>query len=89
VLWQAFTSTSGGAADRRDRQGLQSNSPNDLLREIDRMEFYVLQTRELVKGGATGPLVFITSNNEKVNCPTRSCAAAFFSLHQFPPMPRR
>src|SRR4029079_17308088 len=38
--------------------------PNDLLRELDRMEFYVYETRELVRA-VHRPLVFITSHNEK------------------------
>jgi len=38
--------------------------PNDLLREIDRMEFYCYETREMIRAKHR-PLVFITSNNEK------------------------
>jgi MoxR-like ATPase len=48
--------------------------PNDLLRELDRMEFYCYETREMIRAKHR-PLVFITSNNEK-SCPTPSCAAA-------------
>jgi hypothetical protein len=48
--------------------------PNDLLRELDRMEFYVYETQRLVRA-THRPIVFITSNNEK-ELPTLSCAAA-------------
>ena len=38
--------------------------PNDLLRELDRMEFYVYETKELIKA-KNRPIIIITSNNEK------------------------
>jgi MoxR-like ATPase len=58
--------------------------PNDLLREIDRMEFYCYETHEMIRAKHR-PLVFITSNNEK-NCPTPFCAAAS-STTSSSPMP--
>ena len=64
VLWQAFTAEKPVVLliDEIDKADIEF--PNDLLREIDRMEFYVYETRELVKA-VHRPLVFITSNNEK------------------------
>ena len=56
--------------------------PNDLLREIDRMEFYVYETRELVKA-VHRPLVFITSNNEK-ELPDAFLRRCFFHYIRFP-----
>ncbi|MEO7244148.1 MAG: MoxR family ATPase, partial [Rubrivivax sp.] len=64
VLWQAFTAEQPVALliDEIDKADIEF--PNDLLRELDRMEFYVYETRELVKARHR-PVVFITSNNEK------------------------
>ena len=56
--------------------------PNDLLREIDRMEFYVYETRELVKA-THRPIVFITSNNEK-ELPDAFLRRCFFHYIKFP-----
>ena len=56
--------------------------PNDLLREIDRMEFYVYETRELIKA-THRPLVFITSNNEK-ELPDAFLRRCFFHYIKFP-----
>jgi MoxR-like ATPase len=65
VLWQAFTAEKPVALliDEIDKADIEF--PNDLLRELDRMEFYCYETRELVRA-QTRPLVFITSNNEIV-----------------------
>ncbi|HMQ73607.1 MAG TPA: MoxR family ATPase, partial [Rubrivivax sp.] len=64
VLWQAFTAEEPVALliDEVDKADIEF--PNDLLRELDRMEFHVYETRELVRARHR-PLVFITSNNEK------------------------
>ena len=64
TLWQAFASEQPVALliDEIDKADIEF--PNDLLRELDRMEFYVYETRELIKARHR-PLVFITSNNEK------------------------
>ncbi len=64
VLWQAFTSDTPVAIliDEIDKADIEF--PNDLLRELDRMEFYCYETRQLIKA-KTRPLVVITSNNEK------------------------
>src|SRR3989454_5558271 len=64
MLWQAFTSETPGVLliDEIDKADIEF--PNDLLRELDRMEFFVYETRELVNA-TQRPVVFITSNNEK------------------------
>ena len=64
VLWQAFTAAEPVVLliDEIDKADIEF--PNDLLREIDRMEFFVYETRELVKAKHR-PLVFSTSHTEK------------------------
>src|SRR3989441_12975748 len=64
TLWQAFTAEQPVALliDEIDKADIEF--PNDLLRELDRMEFYVYETRDLIKAKHR-PAVFITSNNEK------------------------
>ena len=56
--------------------------PNDLLQEIDRMEFYVYETKETIKA-IQRPLVIITSNNEK-ELPDAFLRRCFFSLYKLP-----
>jgi MoxR-like ATPase len=56
--------------------------PNDLLRELDRMEFYVYETRELIRARHR-PIVFITSNNEK-ELPDAFLRRCFFHYIKFP-----
>ena len=56
--------------------------PNDLLRELDRMEFYVYETRELVKARHR-PIIVITSNNEK-ELPDAFLRRCFFHYIRFP-----
>ena len=56
--------------------------PNDLLLELDRMEFYVYETRELVKARHR-PIVVITSNNEK-ELPDAFLRRCFFHYIRFP-----
>ncbi len=82
VLWQAFTSETPVALliDEIDKADIEF--PNDLLREIDRMEFYVYETRELIKAKHR-PLVFITSNNEK-ELPDAFLRRCFFHYIKFP-----
>ena len=82
VLWQAFTADKPVALliDEIDKADIEF--PNDLLREIDRMEFYVYETRELVKAKHR-PLVFITSNNEK-ELPDAFLRRCFFHYIKFP-----
>ena len=82
VLWQAFSADRPVALliDEIDKADIEF--PNDLLREIDRMEFYVYETRELIKARHR-PLVFITSNNEK-ELPDAFLRRCFFHYIQFP-----
>jgi MoxR-like ATPase len=82
VLWQAFTADQPVCLliDEIDKADIEF--PNDLLREIDRMEFYVYETRELVKAKHR-PIVFITSNNEK-ELPDAFLRRCFFHYIKFP-----
>jgi MoxR-like ATPase len=82
VLWQAFTADQPVALliDEIDKADIEF--PNDLLREIDRMEFYVYETRELVRARHR-PVVFITSNNEK-ELPDAFLRRCFFHYIKFP-----
>src|SRR5436309_10676734 len=82
MLWQAFAADQPVALliDEIDKADIEF--PNDLLRELDRMEFYVYETRELVKAKHR-PLVFITSNNEK-ELPDAFLRRCFFHYIKFP-----
>ncbi len=82
VLWQAFDSDVPVVLliDEIDKADIEF--PNDLLREIDRMEFYVYETRQLVKARHR-PLVVITSNNEK-ELPDAFLRRCFFHYIRFP-----
>ena len=82
VLWQAFTADEPVVLliDEIDKADIEF--PNDLLRELDRMEFYVYETRELVKA-THRPLVVITSNNEK-ELPDAFLRRCFFHYIKFP-----
>ena len=82
VLWQAFTADRPVVLliDEIDKADIEF--PNDLLRELDRMEFYVYETRELVKARHR-PVVFITSNNEK-DLPDAFLRRCFFHYIKFP-----
>jgi MoxR-like ATPase len=82
MLWQAFTSDTPAVLliDEIDKADIEF--PNDLLRELDRMEFYVYETQELVKA-THRPLVVITSNNEK-ELPDAFLRRCFFHYIRFP-----
>jgi MoxR-like ATPase len=82
TLWQAFTTDEPVALliDEIDKADIEF--PNDLLRELDRMEFYVYETRELIKAKHR-PVVFITSNNEK-ELPDAFLRRCFFHYIKFP-----
>ncbi len=82
VLWQAFTSDVPVVLliDEIDKADIEF--PNDLLRELDRMEFYVYETHELVRA-VHRPLVVITSNNEK-ELPDAFLRRCFFHYIRFP-----
>ncbi|HEX7045477.1 MAG TPA: MoxR family ATPase, partial [Burkholderiales bacterium] len=81
-LWEAFESPTPAVVliDEIDKADIEF--PNDLLRELDRMEFYVYETKELVKARHR-PIVFITSNNEK-ELPDAFLRRCFFHYIRFP-----
>src|ERR1041384_5832929 len=81
-LWDAFVSDEQPVLliDGIDKADIEF--PNDLLRELDRMEFYVHETRELVKARHR-PIILITSNNEK-ELPDAFLRRCFFHYIRFP-----
>ena len=81
-LWEAFASEVQPVLliDEIDKADIEF--PNDLLRELDRMEFYVHETRELVKARHR-PIILITSNNEK-ELPDAFLRRCFFHYIRFP-----
>jgi MoxR-like ATPase len=81
-LWEAFESQVQPVLliDEIDKADIEF--PNDLLRELDRMEFYVYETRELVKARHR-PIMLITSNNEK-ELPDAFLRRCFFHYIRFP-----
>jgi len=82
VLWDAFVSETPAVVliDEIDKADIEF--PNDLLRELDRMEFHVYETRETVVARHR-PLVVITSNNEK-ELPDAFLRRCFFHYIRFP-----
>ncbi|MCX7149823.1 MAG: MoxR family ATPase [Rhodocyclales bacterium] len=82
VLWQAFEQGKPSVIliDEVDKADIEF--PNDLLRELDRMEFYVYETRQTVRA-AVRPIVIITSNNEK-ELPDAFLRRCFFHYIKFP-----
>ncbi len=82
VLWQAFTAEEPTVLliDEIDKADIEF--PNDLLRELDRMEFYVYETRQTIRARHK-PLVVITSNNEK-ELPDAFLRRCFFHYIRFP-----
>jgi MoxR-like ATPase len=82
MLWKAFESATPAVLliDEVDKADIEF--PNDLLRELDRMEFYVYETQQLVKAKQR-PLVIITSNNEK-ELPDAFLRRCFFHYIRFP-----
>ena len=81
-LWEAFTSPELPVLliDEIDKADIEF--PNDLLRELDRMEFYVYETRETVRAKQR-PVIVITSNNEK-ELPDAFLRRCFFHYIRFP-----
>ena len=81
-LWEAFESQVQPVLliDEIDKADIEF--PNDLLRELDRMELYVHETRELVKARHR-PIMLITSNNEK-ELPDAFLRRCFFHYIRFP-----
>ena len=81
-LWEAFTSPVRPVLliDEIDKADIEF--PNDLLQELDRMEFYVYETHETVKAKER-PIIIITSNNEK-ELPDAFLRRCFFHYIRFP-----
>ena len=81
-LWEAFEQDKRVVLliDEIDKADIEF--PNDLLQELDRMEFYVYETGETIKA-AQRPLVIITSNNEK-ELPDAFLRRCFFHYISFP-----
>jgi MoxR-like ATPase len=81
-LWEAFTSESRAVLliDEIDKADIEF--PNDLLRELDRMDFYVYETRQTIRA-VHRPVVIITSNNEK-ELPDAFLRRCFFHYIRFP-----
>src|SRR6187399_1462840 len=82
VLWDAFETETPAVVliDEVDKADIEF--PNDLLRELDRMEFYVYETQRTVHARHR-PLVVITSNNEK-ELPDAFLRRCFFHYIRFP-----
>ena len=84
-LWQAFESDRKVVLliDEIDKADIEF--PNDLLQELDRMEFFVYETGETIKARQR-PIVIITSNNEK-ELPDAFLRRCFFHYIRFPDEP--
>ena len=81
-LWETFISKEQPILliDEIDKADVEF--PNDLLRELDRMEFFVYETKKLVKAN-NKPIIIITSNNEK-ELPDAFLRRCFFHYIAFP-----
>ena len=81
-LWEAFTHAQRPVLliDEIDKADIEF--PNDLLQELDRMEFYVYELNETIKAKQR-PIVMITSNNEK-ELPDAFLRRCFFHYIKFP-----
>ena len=81
-LWDAFAAPKRSVLliDEIDKADIEF--PNDLLQELDRMEFFVYETGETIKA-KTRPIVLITSNNEK-ELPDAFLRRCFFHFIKFP-----
>jgi len=81
-MWEAFESSEQAVLliDEIDKADIEF--PNDLLQELDRMEFFVYETRQLVKA-IHRPIVIITSNNEK-ELPDAFLRRCYFHYIRFP-----
>jgi MoxR-like ATPase len=81
-LWEAFESDEQVVllVDEIDKADIEF--PNDLLQELDRMEFYCYETNQTIKAQHR-PIIIITSNNEK-DLPDAFLRRCFFHYIQFP-----
>lgn len=81
-LWQAFEEDQRSILliDEIDKADIEF--PNDLLQELDKMEFYVYETQQVIKAKQR-PIIIITSNNEK-ELPDAFLRRCFFHYIKFP-----
>ena len=81
-IWESFQTTKKSVLliDEIDKADIEF--PNDLLQELDKMEFYIYETGEVVKANHR-PIMIITSNNEK-ELPEAFLRRCFFHYIQFP-----
>lgn len=81
-IWEAFDSEIQSVLliDEIDKADIEF--PNDLLQELDRMEFFVYETKQLIKARKR-PIIIITSNNEK-ELPDAFLRRCFFHYIKFP-----
>ena len=81
-IWESFETTKKSVLliDEIDKADIEF--PNDLLQELDKMEFYIYETGEVVKANHR-PIIIITSNNEK-ELPEAFLRRCFFHYIQFP-----
>jgi MoxR-like ATPase len=81
-VWEAFEASVQPVLliDEVDKADIEF--PNDLLQELDRMEFYIYETKQLIKA-AHRPIIVITSNNEK-ELPDAFLRRCFFHYIKFP-----
>ena len=81
-IWQSFECEERAVLliDEIDKADIEF--PNDLLQELDKMEFYVYETNQIIKANKR-PIVIITSNNEK-ELPEAFLRRCFFHYIQFP-----
>ena len=81
-IWESFETAKKSVLliDEIDKADIEF--PNDLLQELDKMEFYIYETGEVVKANHR-PIIIITSNNEK-ELPEAFLRRCFFHYIQFP-----
>ena len=81
-IWSAFETQEKSVLliDEIDKADIEF--PNDLLQELDKMEFYVYETNQIIQANKR-PIVIITSNNEK-ELPEAFLRRCFFHYIQFP-----
>ena len=81
-IWESFVTSKKSVLliDEIDKADIEF--PNDLLQELDKMEFYIYETGEVIKANHR-PIIIITSNNEK-ELPEAFLRRCFFHYIQFP-----
>ena len=81
-IWESFETTKKSVLliDEIDKADIEF--PNDLLQELDKMEFYIYETGKIIKANHR-PIIIITSNNEK-ELPEAFLRRCFFHYIQFP-----